>query len=167
MFHRLALIGCGLMGGSLSLAMQRAGLVQHVIGYSPNPATVQEALRRGVLTETAGTAGQAVAHADLVRGEGCFAVRVWVRLYSSRAQRQPAVVEQQGRDAAAAAAGVSAFATAVSLLPAAVRNSQGSAVELECSWCTDAAAPCRHGCCASTATQRSVASEPRTSNRQM
>ncbi len=66
MFHRLALIGCGLMGGSLSLAMQRAGLVQHVIGYSPNPATVQEALRRGVLTETAGTAGQAVAHADLV-----------------------------------------------------------------------------------------------------
>ena len=66
MFHRLALIGCGLMGGSLSLAMQRAGLVQHVIGYSPNPATVQEALRRGVLSETAGSAGQAVAHADLV-----------------------------------------------------------------------------------------------------
>ena len=48
MFHRLALIGCGLMGGSLSLAMQRAGLVQNVIGYSPNPATVQDYLDFGL-----------------------------------------------------------------------------------------------------------------------
>ena len=30
MFNRLALIGCGLMGGSLALAMQRARLVRHV-----------------------------------------------------------------------------------------------------------------------------------------
>lgn len=66
MFHRLALIGCGLMGGSLSLALQRAGLVQHVIGYSPHPATLQLAQERGVLTEVAGSAGLAVAHADLV-----------------------------------------------------------------------------------------------------
>lgn len=45
MFNRLALIGCGLMGGSLALAMQRACLVRHVVAYSPSEGTLQAALQ--------------------------------------------------------------------------------------------------------------------------
>ena len=37
------------MGGSLSLAMQRARLVREVVGYSASPATLDTALETGVL----------------------------------------------------------------------------------------------------------------------
>ena len=43
MFQRLALIGCGLMGGSFALAARQAGLVQTVCGYSRSPASAQRA----------------------------------------------------------------------------------------------------------------------------
>ncbi len=38
MFKQLGLIGCGLMGGSFALAMKRAGMVKHVVGYSKSPS---------------------------------------------------------------------------------------------------------------------------------
>ncbi len=66
MFNRLALIGCGLMGGSLSLAMQRARLVREVVGYSASPATLDTALETGVLHAAATSAADAVREADLV-----------------------------------------------------------------------------------------------------
>ena len=66
MFNRLALIGCGLMGGSLALAMQRACLVRHVVAYSPSEGTLQAALPAGVIHEAAHSPADATAHADLV-----------------------------------------------------------------------------------------------------
>ena len=66
MFNRLALIGCGLMGGSLALAMQRACLVRHVVAYSPSEGTLQAALQAGVIHEAAHSPADATAHADLV-----------------------------------------------------------------------------------------------------
>lgn len=66
MFNRLALIGCGLMGGSLALAMQRARLVRHVVAYSPSESTLQAALQAGVIHEAAHSPADATAHADLV-----------------------------------------------------------------------------------------------------
>lgn len=66
MFNRLALIGCGLMGGSLALAMQRARLVRHVVAYCPNPHTLQTARQMGVIHEAANYPADAVAQADLV-----------------------------------------------------------------------------------------------------
>ena len=48
MFKQLGLIGCGLMGGSFALAMKRAGLVKHVVGYSKSPSTVIQAQKMGV-----------------------------------------------------------------------------------------------------------------------
>lgn len=66
MFNRLALIGCGLMGGSFALAMQRARLVRHVVAYCPNPHTLQTAQHMGVIHEAASCPADAVAHADLV-----------------------------------------------------------------------------------------------------
>ena len=66
MFNRLALIGCGLMGGSLALAMQRARLVRHIVAYSPNPQTLQQAQHMGVIHAATNCPADAVAQADLV-----------------------------------------------------------------------------------------------------
>ena len=66
MFNRLALIGCGLMGGSLALAMQRARLVRHIVAYSPNPQTLQQAQDMGVIHAATNCPADAVAQADLV-----------------------------------------------------------------------------------------------------
>src|SRR3989339_1249575 len=66
MFEQLGLIGCGLMGGSFALALKHAGLVKHVVGYSPSTNTVQKALRLGVIDAAAASAEQAASGADIV-----------------------------------------------------------------------------------------------------
>lgn len=64
--RRLAIIGCGLMGGSVALALKRAEYVDEVVGYSRNPATRELALDLGVIDRAAGDAAQAVQGADVV-----------------------------------------------------------------------------------------------------
>lgn len=66
MFKQLGLIGCGLMGGSFALALRRAGLVQHVVGYSKSPATLKRARELGVIDAQAPSTLQAVSGADIV-----------------------------------------------------------------------------------------------------
>jgi prephenate dehydrogenase len=66
LFKQLGVIGCGLMGGSFALALRRAGLVQHVVGYSKSPSTTERAKRLGVIDTPAESALQAVAGSDLV-----------------------------------------------------------------------------------------------------
>ena len=66
MFRQLGLIGCGLMGGSFALAMKRAGLVKHVVGYSKSPSTVITAQKMGVIDQMAESALMAVSGADIV-----------------------------------------------------------------------------------------------------
>ncbi len=66
MFQQLGLIGCGLMGGSFALALKRAGLVKHVVGYSKSPSTTERAKRLGVIDAAAESALLAVAGADIV-----------------------------------------------------------------------------------------------------
>jgi prephenate dehydrogenase len=66
MFEQLGLIGCGLMGGSFSLALKRAGLVKRVVGYSKSPSTTQRALSMGVIDVEAPSALLAVSGADIV-----------------------------------------------------------------------------------------------------
>jgi prephenate dehydrogenase len=65
-FERLALIGCGLMGGSFALALRQAGLVQHVCGYSASEGSRAKALQMGVIDQTCTSVGEAVQGADLV-----------------------------------------------------------------------------------------------------
>ena len=66
MFKQLGLIGCGLMGSSFALALQRAGLVERVTGFSPSPASTGMALQMGVIDKVAASAAQAAEGADLV-----------------------------------------------------------------------------------------------------
>jgi prephenate dehydrogenase len=65
-FQKLALIGCGLMGGSFALALKQAGLVHQVMGYSASEGTRQKALALGVIDTIAHSAAGAVQDADLV-----------------------------------------------------------------------------------------------------
>ena len=65
-FQKLALIGCGLMGGSFALALKKAGLVHQVMGYSASEGTRHKALALGVIDTIAHSAAGAVQEADLV-----------------------------------------------------------------------------------------------------
>ena len=62
----MALIGVGLMGGSLGLAVKRAKLVGEIVGYSPEPAALKRAVQRGAIDRLAKSAPEAVREADLV-----------------------------------------------------------------------------------------------------
>jgi prephenate dehydrogenase len=66
MFEQLAVLGCGLMGGSFALAMKRAGLVKRVVGYSKSPSTTERARQLGVIDQEAPSALMAVSGADIV-----------------------------------------------------------------------------------------------------
>ncbi len=54
------------MGGSFALALKRAGLVRHVIGFSTSQATRERALDMGVIDAIALSAAQAAQNSDLV-----------------------------------------------------------------------------------------------------
>ncbi|MFL6212989.1 MAG: prephenate dehydrogenase [Blastocatellia bacterium] len=66
MFERLAIIGVGLIGGSFAMAAREAKLARHISGWDDR-ATIEEALRRGVIDEVeeAFAAGN-VCSADLI-----------------------------------------------------------------------------------------------------
>ena len=66
MFQRLALIGCGLMGGSFALALRKAGGVQSIVGFSASEKTRQRALALKVIDQACASVDEAVQGADLV-----------------------------------------------------------------------------------------------------
>lgn len=65
-FQRLALIGCGLMGGSFALALREAGMVQSIVGYSASDKTRQRAVELGVIDQACRSVAETVQGADLV-----------------------------------------------------------------------------------------------------
>ncbi len=65
-FEHVALIGLGLIGGSLGHAMKRGGLAGHVAGYARSEATRARALEIGFIDSAHGSAAEAVKDADLV-----------------------------------------------------------------------------------------------------
>jgi prephenate dehydrogenase len=66
MINRLAVIGVGLIGGSLSLALKEAGKVGEVVGYSRTASVRQEALELGVIDRAADNIAEAVKDADVI-----------------------------------------------------------------------------------------------------
>jgi prephenate dehydrogenase len=61
----ISIVGIGLIGGSLALALQDAGIAKHIIGTSRRPETAAKALELGLVNEILPLA-QAVAKADIV-----------------------------------------------------------------------------------------------------
>jgi len=66
MFERVALIGLGLIGSSLSHAMRRHGLARSIAGHAQSEGTRDTALRIGLVGSAYATAAEAVRDADLV-----------------------------------------------------------------------------------------------------
>lgn len=61
---RVALLGTGLIGGSLAAALKRRGLASYIVGFSDGDAG--QALAMGLIDAVADTPGQAVAGCDTV-----------------------------------------------------------------------------------------------------
>ncbi|HSB81224.1 MAG TPA: prephenate dehydrogenase/arogenate dehydrogenase family protein [Candidatus Methylomirabilis sp.] len=61
----MAIIGVGLIGGSLGLAAKKAGLVEQVVGVSRDPVNRQAALDRGLVDRATADLGAALRDADL------------------------------------------------------------------------------------------------------
>ncbi len=62
----VAIIGVGMMGGSLGLALRARAGVADIRGFDPDPAAVRAGLARGAITHGAATAGEAVDGAAAV-----------------------------------------------------------------------------------------------------
>jgi prephenate dehydrogenase len=65
-FRKITLVGVGLLGGSLGLAIKRRRLAERVAGYVRRAASVDECVRAGVADEVATELEPAVTEADLV-----------------------------------------------------------------------------------------------------
>ncbi len=65
-FERIALIGLGLIGSSISLAAQRASLARQIVGSARTAQTVETAIRLGLIEHGYASARDAAEGADLV-----------------------------------------------------------------------------------------------------
>jgi len=65
-WNRVTIIGVGLIGGSLGLALKKAGLARMVVGVGHRTASLEEALARGAVDETTLDAAGGVRGSDLV-----------------------------------------------------------------------------------------------------
>jgi prephenate dehydrogenase len=65
-FDKVAILGVGLLGASLSLAMRRSGLCKTIAGYGRREENLKRAMSSGVIDDYYLTAREAVEGADLV-----------------------------------------------------------------------------------------------------
>ncbi|MBT4769614.1 MAG: prephenate/arogenate dehydrogenase family protein [Rhodospirillaceae bacterium] len=66
MFDRVAIIGTGLIGASLALALKRHGLANHVVGCARTQETIDKALALGILDSGTTDIAAAVNNADFI-----------------------------------------------------------------------------------------------------
>ncbi|MFT3804942.1 MAG: prephenate dehydrogenase/arogenate dehydrogenase family protein [Burkholderiaceae bacterium] len=64
-FERVAIIGVGMIGGSVAAAMRRRSLASRIVGFGPAPS-VEDAVGLGLIDEGAERIDDAVAGADLI-----------------------------------------------------------------------------------------------------
>ena len=66
MIQKVAVLGIGLIGGSLALALKERGLAKHVVGVARREVTLQIALENGLCDEVTTSATEAATNADFV-----------------------------------------------------------------------------------------------------
>lgn len=66
MINKLAILGVGLIGGSLARALRNASLCEHVVGYARDPNHLAKAQKLGVIDSAASSVAQAVTGADVI-----------------------------------------------------------------------------------------------------
>lgn len=65
-FQKVVIFGVGLIGGSFSLALRKAGAVGEVVGFGRSQATLDEAKRLGILDRIGSDVAREVCDADIV-----------------------------------------------------------------------------------------------------
>jgi len=65
-FNKVAILGTGLMGGSLGMALREKGLATEVIGYDEDRHSCEIAVEKGAIDNFAHSSQEAVERADLV-----------------------------------------------------------------------------------------------------
>lgn len=65
-WHKITIIGVGLIGGSLAKALKKAGLVKTVLGYGSREENLRKAQQLGVIDDYSLSLETAVQNADLV-----------------------------------------------------------------------------------------------------
>jgi prephenate dehydrogenase len=65
-FRRVAILGLGLLGGSLGLALKKARFMGRIVGYARRVETRERALTEGAIDEASADLAQAASGADLV-----------------------------------------------------------------------------------------------------
>jgi prephenate dehydrogenase len=65
-FHRVAILGTGLIGGSFALALRKYHPSAHIIGYDDDQSALREAQSRNAIHESATDIAHALANADLI-----------------------------------------------------------------------------------------------------
>jgi len=63
---KLAIIGVGLIGGSLARALRKAGQCNHVSGYGRDPTNLQTAVRLGVIDDYSDNLADVIVDADVI-----------------------------------------------------------------------------------------------------
>lgn len=66
LFRKVAIIGVGLIGGSLAKAMRQNKLAKEIVGVSQGQQTLSTALKEGIIDQGYQDIGKAVENADLV-----------------------------------------------------------------------------------------------------
>ncbi len=66
MLKKIAIFGVGLIGGSFSLSLKKAGKVRHIVGIDRSEEVLKRALQLGLIDEIASSVAEAVHNADLV-----------------------------------------------------------------------------------------------------
>lgn len=66
LWQKITLIGVGLLGGSLGLAMRERSLAKSVVGYVRRQASIDECVRAGTVDSATRNLLEAVANADLI-----------------------------------------------------------------------------------------------------
>jgi prephenate dehydrogenase len=65
-FQKVVIFGVGLIGGSFSLALRKAGAVGEVVGFGRSQSTLDEAKQLGILDRIGNDVGREVSDADIV-----------------------------------------------------------------------------------------------------
>ncbi len=65
-FNKIVIFGVGLIGGSFSLALRKAGAVSEVVGFGRSTATLEQAVQLGILDRIGSDVAREVCDADIV-----------------------------------------------------------------------------------------------------
>ena len=65
-FNKVVIFGVGLIGGSFSLALRKAGAVAEVVGFGRSVATLEQAKQLGILDRIGSDVAHEVCDADIV-----------------------------------------------------------------------------------------------------